>query len=175
MLTESTDSFQFEFVSVAVPGHPTLPPKKLLDKDLVHVKKSTLPNAGQGLFASQRFVAGDHLCGYEGKLIDALAVNRIPYEDRCYIVQVSYNKCIDATPGKDNKSSSLGQFANTLFSYNKQDYPSLKLNAKLVCNRKNNTARLVATRKISVDEEIFLRYGRPFTSRKKTSSEKEEK
>lgn len=129
--------------------------KNVHDSRIVNVKKSTLPNAGLGLFALHDLKKGSHVAFYHGREIDDKEIHEIKEEERCYILQISRTVFVNAK----EMNSCFGRFANTLTRQNKVDFPTLSINAKFMCNNKNNTARIVATKNIPKGSEIFLSYG----------------
>jgi hypothetical protein len=122
------------------------------------IKKSTIPDAGKGLFASDPlssdpneivFKKGATIVQYEGETINLEKLeNRYGDKTAPYSVMISKNKYIDAS-----KIRSVGSLANTNPPHN---------NATLSVSTGRGTASLKATKNIKNGEEIFLSYGRSY-------------
>ena len=65
----------------------------------IYIAKSTIPNAGNGLFADTDFLPGDVLVEYSGILYHSLDTSYIsPMKDTSYIVENNAGWCLDALP-----------------------------------------------------------------------------
>lgn len=119
------------------------------------IKKSTIPNAGSGLFAIDPkdqshkviFKTGETIARYKGEIINLQELNeRYGEYTAPYTIQISNNRYEDAS-----KIRGIGSIANTKPNHNNatisiyQGYASIK-----------------ATKNIYNNEEIFLSYGRAF-------------
>lgn len=120
------------------------------------IKKSTIPNAGNGLFAVDPLSSdksdiiyrkGDTIIKYFGEIIN---LNELiaRYADKTgpYVVQMSQNRYMDAA-----KIRGVGSLANTLPNNN---------NATLSVS--HNSVSLKATKNIKNGDEILLSYGRGY-------------
>ena len=118
------------------------------------IKKSTIPNAGQGLFAHKEnganneiiFRTGQTIIPYEGEIID----NDERYEryreyTAPYGLQINENEAVDAATHRG-----VGSLANRNPGHN---------NARFTIDNRNHRGVLKATRNIRQDQEIFVSYG----------------
>ncbi len=80
-------------------------PEKLVEKKNLIVKRSTLPNAGKGLFAKKKIPKGTRIVEYTGKIT---TWKEAETDDNGEIYQVSYKHVIDARPFKN----ALAKYAN---------------------------------------------------------------
>lgn len=116
-------------------------------KHSVYVQKSTIPNAGNGLFAGKDFKAGQVIIPYEGeRLTLKQKVARYPKDDAKYLLQLGKDVFVDAA---DPAKSNMARYAN--------HKPLAQANAKLTA-RGNITAK----KAIKKGTEIFVSYGRGF-------------
>jgi len=115
--------------------------------ELLEVRNS--PHHGLGLFTRQGITIfpGDHIAHYGGELIDLDEFwERYPnQEDARYVVYVGGRLYRDAA----EDFASLGRYANT----------HVPCNARITCNPRTHTARLVASRRINPGAEVFSTYG----------------
>jgi hypothetical protein len=98
-----------------------------------------------GLFAAAVFSRGDPLADYTG---DELRLDQA-HNVSPYVLQITRRKGIDAA----RTNSGYGRWANDPRG------TGHVANAEFVVNRTTGTARLRATKRIEVGEEIFVRYG----------------
>jgi hypothetical protein len=130
----------------------------LLHQKHLRVKKSTLQNGGNGLFATNPkelanaiiFKKGEPIIGYGGELLDDEELDERNGEDNTapYAVNTKEDTNRDCACER-----SAGSSANTSAGHN---------NAKFAVNRTRTEAKLVASKNIKNGEEIFLVYGRSF-------------
>jgi hypothetical protein len=125
------------------------------------VKKSTIANAGFGLFATRDFPVTTaqvktkkfpRLCKYEGEIIDYDELQR-RYGDELapYTLRVNQNKYIDAR----STQSGVARYINS------NTGPGLK--KKYTANCKfNQNQWVVLTKSVKKGEEFFLSYGRQY-------------
>lgn len=114
--------------------------------DAFEVRPSTIPNAGDGLFALVDISLEDTIGYYTGKVLDNKAFHdpKRPVSD--YILYLCNNHII------------LGE--GPLANYTRYiNHSSRKPNAFLITSTRWKTARLEAIRSISPGEEIFYNYG----------------
>jgi hypothetical protein len=113
----------------------------------VMTKKSTIPKAGNGLFADRAFKINQVIIPYKGeRLTKAQKEARYPKNNAKYLLQLSDNVFIDAA---SIHHSNLARYAN--------HKPFSQANAKIT-NRGNITAK----KPIKKGSEIFITYGNQF-------------
>ena len=111
------------------------------------VKESTIPGAGQGLFATAAINKGDILCEYTGTELTLLQTIRL--KDKTYLMGGFGLNChIDAKDHPD-----------VLARYINDARDPLLQNTKFVKLKSEKKALVVALRDISAGEEIFASYG----------------
>ena len=116
----------------------------------LRIKKSSVPAAGMGLFATRDFATGEHLADYTGDYL-------IPTRDNVggqYCLQVKRSLLIDAA--RTNTAS--GRWSNDPRGSGHGP------NASFVLNTANQTGRLKASQPIKAGEEIFVSYGAGYWS-----------
>ena len=126
----------------------------------IKIKKSTLPDAGKGLFAMNKqkepneiiFRQGDTIIPYSGekKLTNQELSNRYGDYTAPYGVQYANNNNEDAACKRG-----VGSLAN-------RNVGNLN-NARLLPNRRNGSIFLRATKNIRNNNEIFVPYGRQYS------------
>lgn len=122
---------------------------------MLKIKKSTLPNAGKGLFTTEPIKKGKIVCEYEGERITwAEATVRNDKNKGGYVFYITKNNCIDAFAFK----KTFGRFANDAAGI-----------GRIKGFRNNSTYDIVrnkvfirATRNIEAGSEIFVSYGRAY-------------
>lgn len=119
----------------------------------VRVKKSTLPGAGQGLFAKITFRKGDRITEYKGR---RELWKEIKHTDgyNGYLLRLSRTVAINALPNK----KTFGRYANDAAGFGKR--AGAKNNAEYLIY--GDRCYIEATRTIQKGEEIFVGYGREF-------------
>jgi hypothetical protein len=110
----------------------------------VAVKKSSIPNAGLGLFATKEFKRGELIVPYTGVLV---ATKKVDDSDK-YLLQLTSKTSITA---QDPAVSGVGRFCNTGGKRN---------NARFSVTARS--ASIKATKKILAGAEILVPYGRAF-------------
>jgi len=110
---------------------------------------------GRGLFAASAFKKGDTITTVAGSLIDNQNPNVAQHTEK---YQWSQSQLFVM----EHAVGALGIFANTAAS-------SGANNARYVCNRRNQSMRLCATRTIVTGQEILVPYGRTYVSKIKTA------
>lgn len=122
------------------------------DSDFLVVKKSTLPNAGKGLFTKRDIKKGERIIEYLGEIITEKELDKRAENDIYgYAFYISPKKCIDAyyTP------EALARYANDAAGLSR--VPGLRNNS--VYDIWKNRGWIQATRNIKAGEEIFVSYG----------------
>ena len=113
-----------------------------------YIKKSKLPGAGKGLFASEKIAKNQDICQYIGVHVPMYLVD-LNYYDSDYLFQ-SPNEtyAIDAS----DQFSCYGRYANDSLS-------KMKINAKFSKVLGEDGAVLKSIRDIKKNEEIYVSYG----------------
>ena len=115
------------------------------------VKRSTIPDAGHGLFANKLIKKGERIERYTGEIIDETTKNqRYPDNDGHYVMHVKNGMYVDAV---DPSLSSVARYINSSGGgYN---------NAKISPYHRGGEhyMNIVATRDILPGQEIFIPYG----------------
>ena len=113
----------------------------------VEVRKSRIPNSGDGLFAARDFAAGELLGEYRGRVLSLLQATRL--QDRDYLMGgFGINAHVDARFALD----ATGRYVNDHFE-------KARLNAHFEKDKVRKRARLVASRPIRRGEEVYASYG----------------
>lgn len=115
----------------------------------LYVKQSQLGKiVGDGLF-TKTFIphAGIHLCDYAGTVLSTS--DAMKRKDHSYLMRLGEQKYVDALDHKDI----LARYINDCRNSN-------LYNVKFVKLPKENKAKVVTTRPIHADEEIFVDYGK---------------
>lgn len=127
----------------------------------LRIKESTLPGAGLGLFVDGRPIAkGAHVADYTGPVVDPRTP---PWVDvgNDYLFELSKSKAIDGSNSKN-----VASYANDCRAADKRAGHCRGSNARFTYDARSSKARLVATRKLAANEEIFVPYGRIYWSGK---------
>jgi hypothetical protein len=117
----------------------------------LRVKRSTIPNARNGLFTTVARKKQEKLADYTGQRISAAQAKR---SKSAYIFQPNKTTFIDAR--KSNEA--VGRYANDGRS-------PAKNNSKLAYNSKAKTACVKATKNIQAGKEILVSYGPEYWKR----------
>jgi len=126
----------------------------------VEVRKSTIPNAGNGLFALKDFKKDDKIDQYTGRVIssdeaDELANNAKPHDPSIeYFIALDNGKVLDVY-----KSDCLARIANDAEGYSK--IKGFSNNSKIM-EYPGSKIFLVATKNIPAGSEIFTGYGKHY-------------
>jgi hypothetical protein len=124
-----------------------------LYKHHLRIKKSTIPNAGMGIFAvdptdsSQKiiFKPNDTIALYKGEIIDKdILIERYAGKTPPYVVGINKNRYEDGA-----RYRGVGSIANTKAGHN---------NATISVH--NKYAKIKATKNIYNGDEVFLSYGK---------------
>ena len=124
----------------------------LLEKQLV-VKKSTLPNAGKGLFTKKGIAKGTRIVEYKGTVTPWKEVDHNEGSNG-YIYYINRNHVINARPHKQH----LARYANDARGL--QKVKGLTNNA--VYNTDGMKAYIDATKDIPPGSEILVGYGKEY-------------
>jgi hypothetical protein len=111
------------------------------------VKKSSIPNAGDGLYALKEFKQGEFIADYKGEVLTKAQRNEryghTQQDLAPYAFQASQNKIIDSACHRY-----IGAYANSKPNHN---------NATFSVHQ--GKVKIKATKKIKVGDEVFLSYG----------------
>ena len=122
---------------------------------MLHVMKSTLQDAGKGLFTDSDIEKGKIVCEYEGEKITwKEAERRNDLDKGGYVYYINEKNCVDAW----DYTKTFGRYANDAAGV-----------SRIRGIRNNSTYDVVrgrvyirATRNIRAGEEIFVSYGRQY-------------
>ena len=117
------------------------------------IKKSTLPQAGKGLFTRSFIAAGTRIVEYKGRVTTWNEVKE-KEADNVYIMYVNRNHVINAEPFKN----ALARYANDAKGVGK--ISGLRNNAVYATVKKR--VYIKATRDIEAGEEILVDYGKAY-------------
>ena len=117
------------------------------------IKKSTLPEAGKGLFTKSLIPAGTHIIEYKGRVTTWNEVKETE-ADNAYIMYVNRDHVINALPYK----KALARYANDAKGVGK--IRGLRNNAVYATVKKR--VYIKATREIKPGEEILVDYGKSY-------------
>jgi hypothetical protein len=119
--------------------------------DNLKIRRSTIPEAGLGLFTTIDRERGTNICTYAGRII--IDLENTSTVEGPYVLQVGKNNpqvYIDAA----RTNSCYGRYANS--------GGSRRNNCQLIYDRINRKAWLRATKKIKAGSELFTAYGRSY-------------
>ena len=116
----------------------------------VEVRPSRIRGAGDGLFASRDFAAGEALGEYYGLVLTLLQAHNL--EDRDYLMGgFGINAHVDAKFALDAPAR-----------YVNDHFDASRLNAHFVKDRQRRRAALIASRPIRRGEEVYASYGESY-------------
>ena len=118
-----------------------------------YVATSTIPGAGNGLFAKRSFKPGEFIIEYTGKTINhSDKVSLYPRNDGEYVLQCSRDRYVDAA---DSSCSSDARYINTAGNHNNARF-------RVSHSRGHSTVKVYATSHIPIHHEVFMAYGGTF-------------
>jgi SET domain-containing protein len=123
----------------------------LLEKQLV-VKRSTLPNAGKGLYTKKLIPKGTRIVEYKGRV---RTWKEAAHEDNGYIYYVTRNHVIDAKPFP----KALGRYANDASGVVR--IKGITNNSEYVQD-KDKRVYIESKREIPAGGEILVGYGKEY-------------
>jgi hypothetical protein len=135
--------------------------KHLLEEEKLYISKSTIPEAGRGLFTSIDRRPGDYICKYEGNYIRFKKNESMEALDfgGDYVLQLNKTTFIDAS----DPNSGPGRFANNCRKSNINKTLRVKgNNSHFTSNSKTKQAYIKATKFIPANSEIFVAYGNKY-------------
>ena len=112
------------------------------------IKKSSIENAGMGLFANICLNKGDSVGGYTGQILTDLESEKEPYCDSGYLLTVCKDCHIHGVGDQSNYTRYINHHENS--------------NAVFIVSTRWKKARVEATKLIEPDEEIYLDYGQDY-------------
>ncbi len=116
--------------------------------DAFEIRKSTIPGAGNGLFAAEHIRIEDTIGYYTGKVITDEQLENGRHAESPYILWVSRNHVIVGEGPRSN--------------YTRYINHSTRPNAYLVVSTRWKTARFEAVRRIRPGDEILFNYGEDY-------------
>lgn len=120
------------------------------------VKKSTLPNAGKGLFTTTPIKKGERIIEYLGEIIDWKEYEkRVERDEDGYLFFINKKYCIDAF----NTPEHIARYANDAQGLSK--VKGLNNNASYEIVDKTRCF-IIAKRDIAKGEEIFVSYTKEY-------------
>lgn len=121
----------------------------------LHVKKSTLPNAGKGLFTDKAIKKGTKIIEYKGEIIDWKEYEKRVLEDKDgYLFYINKKRCIDAFATPQHKA----RYANDAAGLSR--VKGLKNNSTYQIF--DDKCYIVSERDIAAGEEIFVSYSKEY-------------
>lgn len=126
---------------------------ELLDNQL-YVKKSTIPNAGKGLFTKKAIPKGARITEYTGEVTAWSVVKNDDHNP--YIFYITRNHVINAQ--KDLKV--LARYANDARGLTRMK--GINNNAEFVIDKSKKKAFIEAKKSIVAGEEILVGYGKEY-------------
>lgn len=123
-----------------------MPPNKKLV-----IKKSSLPNAGKGLFTKVFIPKGTRIVEYKGKVVTWKEVENMAESENGYVFHFTNKYCLDARGTK----KSVAGFVNDAKGIARLE--GLKNNTAYVTEKKR--CFIDATKDIPVGAELFVGYG----------------
>lgn len=161
MLWENDDLLELEkrCLEVRCELNQNLPPHELALDDLLVVKLSSIPNAGNGLFYkplddSGVIYAGSTICYYTGHRHNFLSQKHIL--DKSFLLNVTGSLLVDPGPLTSIKARYINDPLN-----------EQSINCIFVPQPKLFRCAVVATRDIIKDEELFVSYGEIYWSQQR--------
>ena len=119
----------------------------------LEIRFSTIKDAGRGLFTLWRRAPGEFIVEYEGQILDKNELDRRYSTSNflaVYSLEVNANCFIDSACWR-----SIGAYANG-------SCKGTRPNARFIVNQRSCSARIVATKVIPANGEIFVSYGRSY-------------
>ncbi|CAB1105190.1 unnamed protein product [Ectocarpus sp. CCAP 1310/34] len=120
---------------------------KGIETETFEIKQSSIPGAGQGLFAREHFTAGAVVCEYTGRQLRTVEALRAP--DKSYLMRLGPQVYVDALDHPEVMARYINDCRNSSL-YNVA-FRKLPQECK---------ALVVALKDIQPGQEIFVDYGR---------------
>jgi uncharacterized protein len=125
----------------------------LIQRRGVRIKKSTIPQAGKGLYAARDYQKGEVVARYTGDLIPL--DHDGGFAGSSYVLELSQVVGIDAARTNTAEGRMLNDARGS----------GMKTNTRFCCNQSAKTATIKATTGIKKGQELFVSYGRAFWSK----------
>ena len=123
--------------------------------DGTQIKKSTIPNAGKGLFAKKDFGKGDAIVRYTGDMVKTENGEKPEgFKNSHYVLELSEMRAIDAA----RTNAADGRLINS-----PKGFPQARANCRFAADHRRGIVTIRAQRKIKKGEELFINYGRNFS------------
>jgi SET domain-containing protein len=123
----------------------------------LEIKKSGIPGAGKGLFATTLFKRGDRVIEYTGDVItwaECRRRNEALEGVGAYFFYVNDRKCVDA----QNRPDSLARYANDASGIVR--IPGMRNNSRFEVIK--GKPFIIASRNIKPGDEVFVAYGKDY-------------
>lgn len=140
---------------------------------MLEIKKSTIPNAGLGIFAKKTYKKGDWITDYSGKYVNSKQyeklINERDFNTLYYsIYNQSNNKTLIGDSQFKNDISQCGHLINDISNINYNEIFDNNKIKEYIYSKKNTNVdfvidgdkiQLFARRNILKNEELFTHYG----------------
>lgn len=124
------------------------------ESDYLYIKESQIPGSGNGLFTAIPIYKDEVISIFKGKILsDEEAQNRAANAEDGYFINMPDGTILDSM-----KVKCFAKYANDALGFEKTKY---KNNSKITLDENGNVC-IVASRNISVGEEIFCSYGNKY-------------
>ena len=124
----------------------------------LEIKRSAIPDAGDGLFALKRFRRGDPIATFGGQVVSTSAYEESP---SVYGIHLNGTLVLDSA----STQAGLARYANNCTTTDRRANSCPGNNARIVVNARTRTARLEATKTIEIGQEVFAAYGSSYGKR----------
>ena len=133
----------------------------------LRIKKSTIPQAGRGLFSTRPFEKDETVAHYTGDIAVGRRVMKGNFGGSDYLFAVNDSVGIDAA----RTNTAPGRMINA------SDKPGNRIppNVRWVADQRNRRVRLVATKRIPAGTEIFVPYGSGYWKKQEDLESEREK
>jgi hypothetical protein len=127
------------------------------ESDFLYVVKSSLPNAGKGLFTAIDIFKNEIIAIFAGEILSQKeAEKRATAQEDQYFINLLDGRILDS-----KHTHCFAKFANDANGTSGKIH---KNNAKIALDDNNNIC-LVATKKISAGSEVFVDYGKRYAAK----------
>ena len=118
------------------------------------VKDSTIPDAGKGLFATQKFKPNELITYYSAKNV---LENPQPQDllEKRYVLQVGQNKYLDSEP----KQNFVGRYINSIKNTGKRSNVRFSRQPRVRQYKDRNVVPIFTTKHVKAGDEFLLNYG----------------
>lgn len=121
------------------------------------LKKSNIPGANIGLFATKEFKKGQKIADYRGRIMSQAEYDKLDNWEGVYGVEIKKGEVMNA----DTTQDGLGRYANHCRPKNIRAKHCKGNNAKISISHRGDDPKvsLKATKKIRPGQEIYVNYG----------------